>query len=493
MAVIAKMYYTKQEFSHQAQPNMTTIKTRFAPSPTGYMHLGNARTALFNALFAIQQNGIFLLRIEDTDQERSQDKFVQQLKQDLLWLGLDWQEGPEQEAQHKPYFQSQRLDIYAKYYKQLQEMNLAYPCFCSEQELKLSRKLQRIAGQAPRYAGTCAHLSPEEVENKLAQGLKPTLRFRVPRDEWLEYTDIVKGAQKFASNDIGDFIIRRADNTPAFFFCNAVDDALMQVTHVFRGEDHLTNTPRQLMILRQLNLPIPEYGHIALIVGDDAAPLSKRNGSLSIQELQQNGWQAGAVINYLARLGHSFEQEKGYASYKDLAADFKLQRLGKAAAKFDKQQLLHWQQAAIAAMAEEDLWQQMGTEIHNLVPSDLWSQFVIAVRPNIQFPVQAYLWAIILFRPELDYQTEALEIIKNTPAVYYQHALQALVQSEMDYKLLIKNLQQLTGLKAKNLFMPLRAALTGQTHGPEMAAMLNLIGLEIAQQRLQQALKLAAC
>jgi glutamyl-tRNA synthetase len=273
-------------------------KTRFAPSPTGLIHIGNARTALFNALYA--HKSVFLLRIEDTDLERSKDTYIQQLKQDLKSLGLLWQ---QQEKQ------SDRFDIYAKYYQQLQQQDLAYPCFCTPEELALSRKLQRASGKAPRYAGTCTHLSEAETAAKLQKGLKPTLRFRVPRGQRVEFNDLVRGKQQFASYDLGDFIIRRADGTPAFFFCNAVDDALMEVTHVFRGEDHLTNTPRQILILQALNLPIPQYGHISLILGNDGLPLSKRNGSQNIQGLIKEGWLATALINYLARLGHTYTDD----------------------------------------------------------------------------------------------------------------------------------------------------------------------------------------
>ncbi|WP_353570343.1 glutamate--tRNA ligase [Candidatus Albibeggiatoa sp. nov. BB20] len=466
---------------------MTMIKTRFAPSPTGYMHLGNARTALFNALFAFHHQGIFLLRIEDTDQERSEDQYVEQLKNDLRWLGMDWQEGPDIDGEHAPYFQSQRSEIYAKYYHKLIDSGKAYPCFCSPRELELSRKLQRSSGQAPRYAGTCAHLNQEEIERKLAEGLKPTLRFRMPRDEMIEFDDVVKGQQRFASNDIGDFIIRRADGTPAFFFCNAVDDALMGVTHVFRGDDHLTNTPRQQMILESLGLPVPQYGHISLILGDDGTPLSKRNGSLSIQELQQTGWQPNAVVNYLSRLGHAYEEEKGYLPMAELAAGFKLNRLGKAASRFDKQQLLHWQQAAIADTDISILWEQMHDSVKALVPEAAQHDFINTVRPNIQFPHEAAQWAEILFNDDLDYQADTINVITEAGAEFFQHAIQALDETQADYKPLINQLKQAAGVKGKKLFMPLRAALTGETHGPEMANLLGLMGVERAKIRLQKA------
>jgi glutamyl-tRNA synthetase len=447
-------------------------KTRFAPSPTGLIHIGNARTALFNALYA--HKSVFLLRIEDTDLERSKDTYIQQLKQDLKSLGLLWQ---QQEKQ------SDRFDIYAKYYQQLQQQNLAYPCFCTPEELALSRKLQRASGKAPRYAGTCTHLSEAETAAKLQKGLKPTLRFRVPRGQRVEFNDLVRGKQQFASYDLGDFIIRRADGTPAFFFCNAVDDALMEVSHVFRGEDHLTNTPRQILILQALNLPIPQYGHISLILGNDGLPLSKRNGSQNIQGLIKEGWLATALINYLARLGHTYTDDN-LLSLEQLAAQFSIERLGRAPARFDEQQLRHWQQCAIIKASPEELWQWMGKQVHQIVPETARDEFINAIRPNINFPKQAVEWAKILFTDDTVRQPEAQSVIDNTEKEFFNHAITALEASQGDYKQLIKQLKQTSVAKGKKLFMPLRAALTGATHGPELANLLSLMGTERAKKRL---------
>lgn len=464
--------------------SLTPIKTRFAPSPTGLMHLGNVRTALFNALYAHCHAGIFLLRIEDTDLERSQTEYAQQLMQDLHWLGLTWQEGPTIEStSHIPYYQSQRSDIYAHYYTQLEQQEKVYPCFCSPQELALSRKLQRIAGQPPRYAGTCAHLNEAERAAKLAKGIQPTLRFRVERDQTIEFTDLVKGQQQFSSNDIGDFIIRRADGTPAFFFCNAIDDALMRVTHVLRGEDHLTNTPRQQLILQALQLPVPQYGHISMILGHDGSPLSKRNGSLSIQDLKQQGWLPQGIINYLARLGHSYTDDH-YLSFAELSQQFSLERLGKAPAHFDEQQMKHWQQLAIQRSSEEEIWHWMGEKVHYIVPTAMKTEFVAAVRPNVLYPHEAIQWAEILFQTELVIAEEARSVIEQAGGEFFAYALAALNDSQANYQALIKQLKQTSGKKGKELFMPLRAALTGQTHGPEMANLLLLLGVEKATQRL---------
>jgi glutamyl-tRNA synthetase len=465
----------------------TLIKTRFAPSPTGFIHLGNARTALFNALYAYHHHGIFLLRIEDTDLGRSTEDYAQQMMADLQWLGLTWQEGPQIGGENGPYYQSERNAIYSHYFQQLEQQGQVYPCFCTPQELALSRKLQRTAGQAPRYAGTCAHLSESERNRKLAQGQQPTLRFHITRKQQIQFTDLVRGQQYFASDDLGDFIIRRADGTPAFFFCNAIDDALMGVTHVFRGEDHLTNTPRQLLILQALELPLPNYGHISMILGDDGTPLSKRNGSQSIQELKNNGWLAEGVVNYLARLGHSYTHEE-YLPFSGLVEQFAVEHLGRAPAHYDERQLHYWQRETILHSTDETLWHWIGNETAALVPSAQKAEFITAIKANLNFPQDALNWATILFRDSLTLQTAAQTVMTEAGPDFFIKALEALDATSGDYKRLIAQLKETTGAKGKALFMPLRAALTGEIHGPEMANLLPLIGIDKARHRLQAGL-----
>ena len=289
------------------------LVTRFAPSPTGSLHLGNARTAFFSYLWARKSGGRFILRIEDTDVERSEPRFRDALMRDLEWLGLDWDEGPDVGGPSAPYAQSERGEWYDGLFRRLESEERAYACFCTPEELDLSRKLQRMAGKPPRYAGTCRYLSAAERARRIASGSKPTLRFAVPKDETIEFVDLVHGPQKFASNDIGDFIIRREDGTSAFFFCNAADDAAMGVTHVLRGDDHLTNTPRQLMLLDALGLRRPGYGHVGLLVGIDGAPLSKRHGSTSVQEFRDRGFLPG-------RSAQSFVSPGPYGRCRGMAA-----------------------------------------------------------------------------------------------------------------------------------------------------------------------------
>ncbi|MCP5197480.1 MAG: glutamate--tRNA ligase [Gammaproteobacteria bacterium] len=462
------------------------VKTRFAPSPTGYLHLGNVRTALFNALLAQRWGGQFVLRIEDTDQERSRSEYVAALLDHLHWLGLDWQEGPEVSGPHAPYAQSERTALYAEYYQRLDIAGLVYPCFCTPAELALSRKAQRAAGQPPRYAGTCARLNEAERQARRERGMQPTLRFRVPAGRVIEFTDLVRGPQRFASDDIGDFVIRRADGGPQFFFVNAVDDALMGITHVLRGEDHLTNTPRQLLLLEALELPIPEYGHMSLIVGSAGGPLSKREGDLSIRELRATGYLPEALLNYLARLGHRYEHD-GWMEPAELATGFTVEHLGKAPARYDEAQLLHWQAETVRHAEPERLWAWMGSAVHARVPPACRGDFIAAVRPNMRFPADAAFWAECLFGAALTFNGDSKALIAAAGSAFFTHALAAYVEHGAAYQPLVDALKQRTGVKGKHLFMPLRAALTGETHGPELAQILALLPPEIARRRLEAA------
>lgn len=468
------------------------VKTRFAPSPTGLVHLGNLRTALFNVLQAKGREGVFLLRIEDTDQERSKAEFVDALKEDLQWLGLDWQEGPDIGGEHAPYAQSARNEVYEQYYQRLIDAGLAYPCFCSEKELKLVRKSQLSAGQPPRYPGTCARLSAEEVAAKRESGILPTLRFRVPKGQVIEFDDIVRGKQRYQSDDIGDFIIRRSDGSPAFFFTNAVDDALMQVSHVLRGEDHITNTPRQLMLLDALGLSAPNYGHISLIVGDDGSPLSKRNGSMSVRELREKGYLPAAVNNHLARLGHAYAEDPGFLSLDDLSKQFDLSHLGKAPARHDHQQLMHWQQEAVLHADSDELcaWLDNVDALAGVPASVAKADFIAAIRDNIRMPEDAIAWAERLFAP-LALDEDAQSTLKAAEAELFTQALALMDEHGADFSRLAKAAGKAAGVKGKKLFMPLRVALTGQHRGPEIPRVFPLIGPERSRERLQQALELA--
>ncbi len=452
------------------------VITRFAPSPTGSLHLGNARTAFFSHLWARKFGGRFILRIEDTDLERSQARFRDQLLVDLGWLGLDWDEGPEVGGPSAPYAQSERGAFYREQFARLEEGHQVYPCYCTAEDLELSRKLQRMAGKPPRYAGTCRHLTAAERAEREARGRKPTLRFAVPDNAVIEFVDLVHGPQRFASGDIGDFIIRREDGTAAFFFCNAVDDAVMGVTHVLRGDDHLTNTPRQLMLLDALKMRRPDYGHVGLLVGADGAPLSKRHGSTSVHEFRERGFLAAALLNQVFHLGHTGDVE-GWLAPPDMPAHFRPEHLGRASARFDEAQLLHWQKETLQRMSI--------TEIRAWLGSDAPTEFLELVRHNIVLPADAAQWTAVADGELAPLAEQEQRIVDAAGPAFFAAAAQALDQSGADLKQLTKLLKERTGRKGADLFMPLRVALTGLAHGPELAPLLQLMTAQTARRRLE--------
>ena len=458
------------------------MKTRFAPSPTGLIHMGNARTALFNVLRAKASDGQFLLRIEDTDQERSKSEYIDALKQDLHWLGLDWQEGVDCDRGNGPYQQSQRQAIYDKYYQQLQDQAMAYPCFCTPQELAVSRKLQLSAGKPPRYSGKCCSLSQEEINEKLAAGLKPTLRFKMPNNKTIVFEDLVKGKQTFQADEIGDFIIRRADGTAPFMYCNAIDDAMMGVTHALRGEDHLTNTPRQLIILESLGLKAPQYGHFALILGMDGAPLSKRNGSRSIQELRELGYLPGAIVNYMARLGHYYA-DNDFMSLATLAEKFEDKHLSTSPSRYDEKQLLFWQKHAVNELDEQAFYAWANVA----VDQNKKNAFMALAKETAHFPEEVAILSNIYFKEILPLNDESQAVIKNAGRAFFDAAANALAKHGANFTAIKDQLTSELNVKGKQLFMPLRLALTGQTHGPDLGSVIDLVGVEASIERLRGA------
>jgi glutamyl-tRNA synthetase len=452
------------------------VITRFAPSPTGSLHLGNARTAFFSHLWARKSGGRFILRIEDTDVERSQLRFRDELMAHLRWLGLDWDEGPDIGGPSAPYSQAERGEFYDGLFARLEASGEAYPCYCTAEELELSRKLQRMAGKPPRYAGTCRYLTAAQRAEREARGLRPTLRFAVPSDTVVEFADAVHGPQRFVSNDIGDFIIRRDDGSSAFFFCNAVDDSAMGVTQVLRGDDHLTNTPRQLLVLDALKMRRPGYGHVGLLVGADGAPLSKRHGSTGVHEFRERGFLPAAVLNHLFRLGHASDVD-GWLPEVQMPPHFRPEHMGRAPARFDESQLMHWQKETVERLSAAEFSAWLGSDD----PGD----FIELLRHNVVLPADAAEWRTVLYGELPAFGDEERRVIAAAGAQFFAAAVDALDRSDSNFKLLTGILKERTGRKGAELFMPLRVALTGRIHGPELAPLLTLIAPQVARRRLE--------
>ena len=456
----------------------TAVVTRFAPSPSGALHLGNARTALFSWLLARRHGGRFLLRIEDTDTGRSLDAHTAALVEDLHWLGLDWDLGPGSGVPPAEWRQSARRPVYQAQLERLVADGNAYPCYCTPAELEQSRPEQLAAGRPPRYAGTCRALSVTRQAEHLAAGRRPAWRFRVPRGERVPFEDLVHGAQSFASDDLGDFILQRADGGPAFFFCNAVDDALTRVTHVLRGEDHLANTPRQLLILRALGLAAPRYGHVALLTGADGVPLSKRHGSTSVRDYRAQGYAPEALCNHLFRLGHS-TSEHGLLGPAAMARCFDPAHLQRAPARFDPVQLTHWQSLWVRSLSPAQAAAWLGQGALGSVPGERRDAFLAAVLPNVTLAEDARVWADLLFADAVTLEPEAARAIAAAGPAFFARAAAA-VGAGTD----VAALRAATGARGVALFAPLRAALTGRLHGPDFGALLALLPAETVRARL---------
>ncbi len=303
------------------------FRVRFAPSPTGYLHIGGIRTALFNYFAARHYNGKFILRIEDTDKERSSDESVKNMLDSLKWLNITWDEGP--------YYQSKRLDIYKKFADKLIKEKKAYYCFCTKEELDLKREQMLAMKKPPVYDGTCRNLTDMEIEEKLKKNPNPTIRFKVENNEVIKFNDIVRGELEFNASLIGDFIIFKSDGFPSYNFAVVIDDALMNITHIIRGEDHISNTPKQIMLYKALGFKIPEFAHTSLILNKDRTKLSKRDNSTSLLYLKENGYIPEAIKNYIALLGWSPPDTNEFLSEKDLINLFSFERLSKSAAIYD--------------------------------------------------------------------------------------------------------------------------------------------------------------
>jgi nondiscriminating glutamyl-tRNA synthetase len=449
----------------------TPPTTRYAPSPTGRMHLGNARTALFSYLLARGHGGRFVLRVEDTDAQRGSEAHLDSQLADLRWLGLDWDGGPGVVDAFGPYRQSERGALYEEYYAKLAASGSTYPCYCSTAELEVSRRTQLAAGLPPRYAGTCRDLGPMDRERLEAAGRRPTLRFRVPTGARVAFDDLVRGPQEFSTDDIGDFVVRRADGVPVFFFCNALDDSLMGITHVLRGEDHLTNTPRQLLLLEALGLARPAYGHLPMLLGADGAPLSKRRGSVSVGDLSAAGFLPGAVTNYLLRLGHAGAPDDWVDPARQPAA-FALDTVGRAPAHFDEVQLQHWQREAVKRLAPQALQDWLAPVLPAGLGPEQRRVLGETVSHNVVFPADALPWVDVLFGELPPPDGELRQVLKAAGPGFFAAALAALATTGPDLKALARELKARTGRKGAELYMPLRIALTGRGDGPELGPLL---------------------
>jgi len=470
---------------------MPDIRVRFAPSPTGYVHVGNARTALFNWLFARHHGGAFVLRIEDTDVERSEERFETQLLEDLKWFGLDWDEGPDKGGPFAPYRQSERKEQYARYAAQLVEQGNAYYCFCSADQLEAERAEALKAGRQPKYSGRCRKLTPEEAARRVAAGEPAAVRLKIVEGAFT-WKDLVHGPTSFASDVIGDPILVRSDGHPAYNYAVVIDDHLMEITHVIRGDDHISNTPRQLALYNALGWEPPEFAHLSTILGADRSRLSKRHGAASLENFREMGILPEALRNYLALLGWSpGDGVTEIMSDQELIARFSLDHITKAAAVFD-QEKLNWmnrhymKESPPRRLAELSIpflvgagyvaepvdnaalsWLErvLDAALKNL---DNLSQLPAAVRLIFEYDAQSVL------RGE---ETRHVAEDADSRAVLEAFIPKVLAAGELDYprfREIAKSVQKETGKKGKDLFHPIRVALTGAVSGPELEKLIPI-------------------
>jgi glutamyl-tRNA synthetase len=456
-----------------------SIVTRFAPSPTGRLHAGNLRTALFNWCLARGAGGRFLLRAEDTDATREGEGDLEQQLADLAWFGLDWDAGPDRDGAGGPFRQSARGEIYREHLGQLAESGHAYTCYRTDEELRQRRAELRRRGLPPRYERAWAELPHAEVVRRRESGQLPAIRFAAPTTGEIAWDDLVRGRRALPATEISDFVLARSGGAPGFLFANALDDALMGVTHVLRGEDHLVNTARQLVILEALGLAAPRYGHMPLLAGPDGVKLSKRTGATSAGEFRAAGALPLALANTLARLGHPWD-EHGLMSMQQLAGGFDPGKLTTSAQRFDPAQLGHWQRLALDALDEGELAGWAGEEAVAGVPAEQRAALLSAVRHNVESPAEIATWARILFGPaELEPMPET-----GAPPAVFAAALAAWDAGAADHKALAGPVREATGAGGRNFFKPLRLALTGRAEGPELGTLFAVMSRDIIRARL---------
>lgn len=478
------------------------VRVRFAPSPTGSLHIGSARTALFNYLFARHQGGVFVLRIEDTDMKRSLREHEHSITRDLHWLGLSADESPDAGGPFGPYRQSERGHLYEEGVQRLLHEGHAYRCFCTQERLDALKEAQLARGEMPKYDGCCAALAPDEVERRLATGEQATVRFRVlPGD--VTYHDLIRGTLTFSSEVIGDFILKRTDGGFSYNYAVVIDDLGMKITHVIRGEDHITNTARQLMLFRALGAEPPTYAHHSMILAPDGSKLSKRHGATSVGEFRDLGYLPEAVVNYLALLAWHPSDERELFRLDDLVEAFTMERVSRSPAILDLDKLNWLNGVYIRGLAVEDLAARVEpylTEAGFVFPPLQRAVVTAAIQTSLVTLEEAPKYAAV-FADEPDVATSPFVDVLKTPGVANVFDLleEALAQFNSEYLAvedgravmhLVADACKVRGLKGKAIYMPLRVALTGRDQGPELFYLVAGMGRGRIQARLAAARRL---
>ena len=474
-----------------------TVRTRFAPSPTGHLHIGSARTALFCYLYAKKHGGTYLLRIEDTDQARNKQNAEVGFMEGFEWLGLPWDEGPRVGGPHAPYTCMERLDIYRKYADQLLATGQAYYCYCTEEEREAEREALAAEGKMQGYSGKCRHLTEEQKRQYEAEGRTKTVRFRVPENRTYTFTDQIRGELSFESNGSGDFVIVKSDGIPTYNFAVTIDDHLMEITHVHRGEEHISNTPRQLMIYEAFGWEPPVFGHLPLILNETGKKLSKRDESIVqfIDQYREMGYLPEALNNFLALLGWSPVGEQEIFSMEELIEQFDFDRVSKSGAIFDPDKLA-WMNGQYIKAAELDRIVELAIphlQKAGRISDDFdrsWVEQLVALYKDGMNAVQEIVpLSSMFFTDEVTYDVEGKLILAEEQVPTVLAAFRDKILTLEDYtpdtiKGALKDVQKETGFKGKQLFMPVRVAATGEVHGRDLNVTLALLGRDRVVSRL---------
>jgi glutamyl-tRNA synthetase/nondiscriminating glutamyl-tRNA synthetase len=455
------------------------MRVRFAPSPTGQLHVGNARTALFNWLLARRHGGTFVLRIEDTDAERSTRESERSVLEDLRWLGLDWDEGPDAGGPHAPYRQSERLQLYAQAAKELLDAGRAYYCFCTPEQLDAERRAALDANLPPKYSGRCRVLDPAAARARVERGEPAAIRFAVPAGRDVTFSDLVRGDVTFSTEVIGDPVIVRSEGRPAYNFAVVIDDARMAITHVVRGEDHISNTPRQVLLYEAFGFTPPAFAHLSLVLGPDHAPLSKRHGATSVAEFRERGYLPEALVNYLALLGWSPGEGEELVPVQQMARRFDLATVSHSAAVFDPLKLAwmnrHYMKAADPSRLARLAAPYFATAGFVTQPSETALGYLETLLPmavgSVDRVEEIPERLTCIFRWDVTQATRLVQAEADGPAVIRAFAAEIEDAGPLDrekFRAAAARVRERTGRKGAALFHPIRVALTGEPSGPEL-------------------------
>ncbi len=477
------------------------VRVRIAPSPSGNLHIGTARTALFNYLFAKKNHGKYVLRIEDTDLERSSQAYIDNIYDSLKALGLNWDEGPDVGGPYGPYQQSERFDIYPKYAKKLMDMGYAYECFCTQEELD-AEKEESIKNKKPhKYSGKCRNLTEEEKEKLRAQGRKPSIRFHVPEGE-TSYDDMVKGHLHFDNSLIGDFVIMKSNGTPTYNFAVVIDDMEMKISHIIRGEDHISNTAKQIMIYNALGAEVPKFGHLGMILAPDRSKLSKRHGATAVSEFVEKGYLTEALVNFVALLGWSPSDGQEIKTLDEIAADFRINEVSSSNSIFEYDKLNWMNGQYIKKMDLSKLTQLVKPYLSCYDLSEYTEKqlekIVEVTREPITILSELTNDTKYFFGKDVEIEPEVQEKVLNGEVA--KKVLPYVIENELekwdfeDEEKLHEQLADLRtyfkeqhGIKPKETMWAIRAAVTGRTHGADMVATLILLGKDRVVYRIKKA------